>query len=80
MPLQLPEELGQAPLGSFVWSPDSKHFLAIAMGDETLSVDQLGYSVSDLYLGNGETGEVKFLARNAGWPAWSRDGLSLIHI
>ncbi len=80
LPLQLPEELGQAPLGLFVWSPDSKHFLANAMGDETLSVGQLGYSVPDLYLGDGETGEVKFLARNAGWPAWSRDGRSIYYL
>ena len=80
LPLQLPEELGQAPLGSFVWSPDSKHFLTNAMGNETLSVGQLGYSVPDLYLGNGETGEVKFLAHNAGWPAWSRDGRSIYYL
>ena len=80
LPLQLPEELGQAPLGLFVWSPDSKHFLANAMGDETLSVGQLGYSVPDLYLGDGETGEVKFLAHNAGWPAWSRDGRSIYYL
>ena len=80
LPLQLPDELGQAPLGLFVWSPDSKHFLANAMGDETLNVDQLGYSVPDLYLGDGETGEVKFLAHNAGWPAWSRDGRSIYYL
>ena len=61
LPLQLPEELGQAPLGLFVWSPDSKHFLANATGDEILSVGQLGYPVPDLFLGDGETGEVKFL-------------------
>ena len=80
LPLQLPEELGQAPLGLFVWSPDSKHFLANATGDEVLSVGQLGYSVPDLYLGDGETGEVKFLAHNAGWPAWSRDGRSIYYL
>ncbi len=79
-PLQLPEELGQAPLGLIVWSPDSKHFLANAIGDEVLRVGQMGYSALDLYLGDGETGEVKFLAHNAGWPAWSRDGLSIYYL
>lgn len=79
-PLQLPEELGQAPLGSIVWSPDSKQFLANAIGDEILTAGQMGYSVPDLYLGDGETGEVKFLAHNAGWPAWSRDGSSIYYL
>lgn len=79
-PLQLPKELGQAPLGSIVWSPDSKQFLANAIGDEILHVGQMGYPVPDLYLGDGETGEVKFLAHNAGWPAWSRDSRSIYYL
>ena len=40
----------------------------------------MGYSVPDLYLGDGETGEVKFLAHNAGWPAWSWDGRSIYYL
>ena len=79
-PLQLPEELGQAPLGLIVWSPDSKHFLANAMSDQALNVGQMGYAVPDLYLGDGETGEVKYLTHNAGWPAWSRDGRSIYYL
>lgn len=79
-PLRLPQEMGQVPLGSIAWSPDSKQFLANATGEEVLRVGQAGYAVPDLFLGNGETGEVRFLAHNAGWPAWSRDGQSFYYL
>lgn len=78
--LQVPAELGQAPLGLIAWSPDSKTFLANAIGAEVLQAGQAGYSVPDLYLGDGETGEVTFLAHNAGWPAWSRDGSAIYYL
>ena len=79
-PLQLPEELGQAPLGLITWSPDSKHFLADAFSDESIWVGQAGYSLTDLYLGDVTSDKVSLVLHNAGWPAWSRDGHTIYYL
>jgi Tol biopolymer transport system component len=79
-PLELPETLGQAPLGLITWAPDGKRFLASAFSDESIQVGQVGYSIPDSYLGDAVTRQVIFLAHNAGWPAWSRDGQSIYYL
>lgn len=73
-PLSLPQGIGQYAFGVISWSPDGGRFLGNVLADDVIAVGDAGYSVMDLYVGNGETGEVSFLQHNAGWPSWSRDG------
>ena len=79
-PLVLPEETVAKPLGLLVWSPDGQHFLANVISDESVRVGQAGYSLLDLYQGDATTGVVSLVLKNAGWPAWSRDGRSIYYL
>lgn len=58
----------------FDWSPDGRYFLADRGSDEVIQIGSLGYGLADLYLGDANTGEVRLLQENAGWPSWSWDG------
>lgn len=72
--LHTPEGTDATVRGFFDWSPDGRYFLAHQGSDEVIQIGPLGYALADLYLGDGETGEVRLLQENAGWPSWSRDG------
>ena len=72
--LHTPEGTDATVRGFFDWSPDGRYFLAHKGSDEVIQTGPLGYALADLYLGDGETGEVRLLQENAGWPSWSRDG------
>lgn len=69
-----PEGTDRPVRSLFDWSPDGRYFLADKGSDEVIEIGSLGYGLADLYLGDGETGEVRLLQENAGWPSWSRDG------
>lgn len=72
--LHTPEGTDTTVRGFFDWSPDGRYVLAHKGSDEVIQIGSLGYALADLYLGDGETGEVRLLQENAGWPSWSRDG------
>lgn len=72
--LHTPEGTDTTVRGFFDWSPDGRYVLAHKGSDEVIEIGTLGYALADLYLGDGETGEVRLLQENAGWPSWSRDG------
>lgn len=72
--LHTPEGTDRPVRGFFDWSPDGRYFLAHQGSDEVIEIGTLGYALTDLYLGDGETGEVRLLQENAGWPSWSQDG------
>ena len=76
-PLLLPEGIEGYAFGVITWSPDGSQFLGNVVADEAITVGDAGYPVMDLYVGEGDTGEVSFLQHNAGWPSWSRDGRSI---
>jgi len=72
--LHSPEDAEVEGGSHFGWSPDGRYFLTHKGSDKVIRIGPAGYGLADLYLGDGETGEVKFLQENAGWPSWSRDG------
>lgn len=72
--IHTPEGTDRPVRSLFDWSPDGRYFLADKGSDEVIEIGSLGYGLADLYLGDGETGEVRLLQENAGWPSWSRDG------
>ncbi len=78
--LHTPEGTDTTVRGFFDWSPDGRYVLAHKGSDEVIQIGPLGYALADLYLGDGETGEVRLLQENAGWPSWSRDGHGIYYL
>lgn len=78
-PLQLPVER-HSSFGLVAWAPDSKRYVGTFLTSETLWIGDGGYSVSDLYMGNADTGELTLWQHNGDWPAWSRDGRSVYYL
>lgn len=77
--VDLPAE-EHSSLGLITWSPDSKQFAGVKIGNDLLEINERGQALMDLYIGSAETGQLSLKQHNAGWPLWSRDGQSIYYL
>lgn len=70
----------QPTFGLIVWSPDSRRFIGALLSDTVIQFGDQGRIISDLYLGDRESGELKLWQSNGGWPYWSEDGQSIYYL
>ncbi|MCE7988254.1 MAG: hypothetical protein DYG89_44410 [Caldilinea sp. CFX5] len=70
----------QPTFGLIAWSPDSSRFIGTLLSDAVIQFGDQGRIISDLYLGDRESGELKLWQPNGGWPYWSEDGQSIYYL